>query len=94
MSVVTELLEVTEEEIVGGSKTIEAVDARWLTIKLMRDNGYSTKLIAPLVGSAKRSVTHALCFFDDRAENPFSNLGNIYAMAKQMLGKRGAMKPR
>ena len=86
IKVVTELMEVSEKEIIGGCKTVEAVDARWLTIKLMRDKGYSTNQIAPLVGSAKRSVTHALCYFEYRAETPISSLGNNYAIAKQILG--------
>lgn len=86
IKVVTELIEVTDQEIIGKSRTVEAVDARWLVIKLMRDRGYSTRQIAPLINAARRSVTHALCFFETRTEDPMSSLGNTYAIAKQMLG--------
>lgn len=90
IKVVTELIEVTDKEIVGKCKTSEAVDARWLVIKLMREKGFTTKQIAPLVNAAKRSVTHALAFFEYRMDDPLSSLGNSYAMAKQILSKSEA----
>lgn len=85
IKVVTELIEVTDKEIIGSSRTIEAVDARWLAIKLMRDKGYTTRQIAPLFNRSKRSVTHALLFFKNRTQEPFSALGNIYEMARQQV---------
>lgn len=92
VKVVTELMDVTDKEIIGKSRTVEAVDARWLIIKLMREKGFSTRQIAPLVNSARRSVTHALAFFECRLEDPLSSLGNTYAMAKQILGNDEAME--
>lgn len=85
IKVVTELIDVTEKDIIGGAKFIAAVDARWLTIRLMHDKGYNTRQIAPLVCAAKRSVNHALFFFDDRADYSMNDLRAIYKTAQNML---------
>lgn len=85
MKVVTELTEVNEKDIIQGSRAVEVVDARWLIIKLMREKGYSPKQIAPLLNRSIRSITHSLLYFESRAEDPFSALGNIYEIAKQHL---------
>lgn len=89
--IVTELTDVSQVDITNGSRTIEAVDARWLIIKLMREKGYSSRQIAPLVNCAKRSVTHALQFFKSRTRDPFSSLGNNYEIARQKLRNIGAI---
>lgn len=85
IKVVTELIEVEEKDIISGSRAIEAVDARWLIIRLMKDRGYSSKQIAPLLNRSIRSITHALLYFESRTEDPFCALGNIYEIAKQHL---------
>lgn len=86
MKVVTELTEVEDKDILGKCKTIEAVDARWMVIRLMRDEGYSTKHIAPLICHPERTVNHALCFFDERVKYSQNGLGNTLAIARQILG--------
>lgn len=85
IKVVTELMEVTDKDIIGKCRTIEAVDARWLAIRLMRDKGYTTRQIAPLFNRSKRSVTHALLYFKERTREPYSALGNMYAVARQQV---------
>ena len=47
IKVVTELMDVTDQEILGKTRVTEVVDARWMVITLMRENGYSTRQIAP-----------------------------------------------
>jgi hypothetical protein len=93
IKVVTDLIEVEDCEILGKSRVVECIDARWLAIRLMRDKGYTTRQIAPLFGRSTRSITHALQFFDNRVEDPFSSLGNIYAMARQILRNSEEMIP-
>lgn len=85
IKVVTELMEVSEKEIIGKSRAIEAVDARWLAIKLMRERGYTTRQIAPLFNRSMRSITHALLYFKERTQEPYSALGNMYAIARQQV---------
>ena len=86
MRVVTDLTELTDREILGKSKTIEAVGARWMVIRLMKDQGYATKHIAALVCHPARTVNHALAFFDERVRYSQNGLGNTLAIARQMLG--------
>lgn len=85
IQIVSGVLDVEDVEIVGCSRIVEAVDARWIAIKLMHDKGYSSRQIAPLFGRSKRAIDHALQYFRSRSEDPFSNMGNNYAIAKQHL---------
>ena len=85
IKVVTELMEVTEQEILGKSRVQEIVDARWMVIVLMKERGYSTKQIAPLVCHPIRTINHALNCFTDRVKYSFNNLGNTLATARQLL---------
>lgn len=85
IKVVTELMDVTEQDIVGKSRVQEVVDARWMVIVLMRERGYSTKQIAPLVCHPIRTINHATNCFADRVKYSFNNLGNTLATARQLL---------
>lgn len=83
--IVSDVLDVDDREIVGCSRVIESVDARWIAIKLMHDKGYSSRQIAPLFNKSKRAIDNALQYFRNRCEDPFSTMGNNYAIAKQYL---------
>lgn len=89
MRVVTELTELTDQEILGKGKGIEVVDARWMVIQLLHEKGYSTKQIAPLMLRPARTINHALSMFPDRADYSTNGLGNTLAIARQMLGNNG-----
>lgn len=84
MKVVTELMEVTDQDILGKSKNFDIVDARWMVIFLMRERGYNAKQIAILMFRPVRTINHALSLFPKRAKS--ISLGNSLAMARQMLG--------
>lgn len=85
IQIVSDILEVEDAEIIGGSRIVEVVDARWIAIKLMHDKGYSSRQIAPLFNKSKRAIDHALQYFRSRSEDPFSTMGNNYAIARQHL---------
>jgi chromosomal replication initiation ATPase DnaA len=84
LKVVTELMEVTDQEIIGRSRIPEVVDARWLAICLMKDKGYSTKQISLLIGHPERTINHVISSFTERAKG-FPHLGKILAIARQEL---------
>lgn len=85
IKVVTELTEVTEEAILGKSREAEVVDARWMVICLMREKGYQTKQIAPLMNHPIRTINHAINSFSDRVKYSYNGIGNILAIARQQL---------
>ena len=85
MKVVTELMDVEDKDILGKSRESDVVDARWMVICLMRERGYSTKLIAPLICRPIRTINHALSAFEDRVKYSFNGLGNTLAIARQQL---------
>lgn len=84
IKVVTELMDVTEESILGKSREAEVVDARWMVIHFMKVMGYNTSDIAKLINHPERTVNHATQMFLDRVR--YSNyLGNIFLSARQQL---------
>ena len=85
IKVVTELMDVTDQEILGKSRESEVVDARWMVICLMHEKGYSTKEIAPLMCHPIRTINHALKGFSDRAKYSNNGIGNIFSIARQQL---------
>lgn len=85
IKVVTELMEVTEQDILGKSRVQEVVDARWMVIYFMREKGYLTKQISNLLSHPERTINHALNAFPDRVKYSTNNLRNIFAIAQQQL---------
>jgi chromosomal replication initiation ATPase DnaA len=85
IKVVTELTEVTEEQILGGSRRAEVVDARWVTICLLKESGWSTHRIAKYLGHPERTINHALSNMDDRVRYTFNGIGNTLATARKQL---------
>lgn len=92
IQVVTELMEVEDKDILGKSRTTDSVDARWMTIQLMRDKGYTTRNIASLICHPERTINHALSCFEDRVRYSNRGLGNTLATARQMLGNNSSFK--
>lgn len=85
MKVVTELMDVTEQDILGKSRVQEIVDARWMVIYLMKEKGYSTQQIVPLMCHPERTINHAFNSFLDRVKYSYNGLGNTLAIARQQL---------
>lgn len=85
MKVVTSLMDVTEQDILGKSRVKEVVDARWMAIYLMFKKGYHADDITKLIQHPERTVNHAIQMFPDRMEYSDCNLSNIYLQARQQL---------
>ena len=85
MQIVTELLDVTDREILGSSKAQDVVDARWLVFLLMKEKGCRTSHIAMLTNKPIRSINHGVRMIEDRARYNCGGIGNILAKARQML---------
>ena len=84
IKVVTELMDVTDQEILGKSRREDVVDARWMVILLMRENGYNTHQISKLMLHPERTINHALSSIEDRVKY-HRGLGNILATARKQL---------
>lgn len=85
IKVVAELMDVTEQDILGKSRVQEVVDARWMVIYLMRKKGYSTRQLVPLMLRPERTINHAACMMNDRVKYSLNGLGNILATAEQQV---------
>ena len=58
--------DVPEDVITSVSRDTEAVEARWILVKLLNRQGFHPSGIAPLVNLKKRAVNNILSRFEDR----------------------------
>ena len=85
IKVVTELVDVTEQDVLGKSRVKEVVDARWMVIYFMKMKGYSTNEISELIRHPNRTVNHALKLLPRRLKLISSDIGNNFELARQQL---------
>lgn len=85
MSVVCDLTDLTETQILTGKRTMEVVDARWLCVRLMRDIGLYPFQIAEMMSMNVRTVQYILINFDDRMKFGDAMLKIYLQMAQNRL---------
>lgn len=69
LHVVSEETEVPESDIVSGSRSAEAVDARYILVYFLCRRGFYASTIAPFLNCRKRSVNHMMSDFESRMKN-------------------------
>lgn len=89
VAVVAELSELSEDSIMNGRKTDAVVDARWVIVRILKEQGYHTANIAMLLNMTQRNVTHILTAFQDRLDQYDSLFKSIYQTARIMVGNIG-----
>lgn len=89
MSVVTDLTDLSENEILNGKRNMEVVDARWLCVRLLKDIGLYPYQIAEMMVMSVRSVQYILNNFDDRMRFGDAMLKTYTCMAKKRLEQVG-----
>lgn len=87
MSVVMDLTDLSEDDIIRGRRTMEVVDARWLCVRLMKDIGMYPCQIAGFMAMNVRTVQYILMNFDDRMKFGDAMLQIYLQMAKERLRK-------
>lgn len=85
MSVVTDLTDLTDDDILNGRRTMEVVDARWLCVRLMKDIGLYPYQIAEMMSMSVRSVQYIINNFDDRMKFGDAMLKIYLSMANNRL---------
>lgn len=91
MSVVTDLTDLTEDDILNGRRTMEVIDARWLCVRLMKDIGLYPYQIAEVMSMSVRTVQYILNNFDDRMKFGDAMLKIYLIMAKKRLENLNAL---
>ena len=86
VSVVAELSELSVDNILYGRKTDEVVDARWIIVKILHEQGYHTSKIAMSLKLTQRIVTKILNAFQDRLDQYDSLFKAIYQKARVEAG--------
>ena len=85
IKVVTELMDVTDQEILGHSRKQEVVDARWMVMYFLKEKGYSTEEISKMTLHPERTVRNAIHDIKERAKYSYNGFGNIFSIARQQL---------
>lgn len=85
MSVVADLTNLSENDILTGRRTMEVVDARWLCVRLMKDIGMYPFQIAGFMAMNVRTVQYILINFDDRMKFGDAMLRIYLQMARERL---------
>lgn len=86
LAIVASLCELDEAQILYGRKTDEVVDARWIIVKILHEQGYHTAKISLLLNMTQRNVTHILTIFQDRLDGYDSLFKSIYQKARVEAG--------
>lgn len=86
VDVVADLSELSANTILRGRKTDEVVDARWIIVQILKEQGYHTTKIAQLMGMSQRNVTHIVTAFQDRLDQYDSLFKSTYQRARKEIG--------
>lgn len=86
VSIVADLSELPSEKILHGRKTDAVIDARWIIVRILKEQGYHTANIAMLLDMTQRNVTHILTAFQDRLDQYDSLFKSIYQRARVEAG--------
>lgn len=87
LQVVAEQTDIEVEKIMSRKRELEAVDARHICVKLLRERGLYPSRIAEVMGMTPRNVCYILSDFDTRVMFNREFRNNYEASAKEM-GKR------
>lgn len=74
-------------QILCNRKFPETIDARWIAVKLMREEGFYSSKIADLMNMTSRNVNYILFSTETRLSMGDKALGNILERARKELGK-------
>lgn len=66
LRIVSKETEISKDDILSNSKEVEVVDARYLLVILLHDNGFYPSQIASHINKTKRSINYILSNFSDR----------------------------
>lgn len=86
LAIVANLCELTKDAILYGKKTDEVVDARWIIVRILKEQGYHTAKIALLMNMTQRNVTYILTVFQDRLDQYDSLFKATYQKARIEAG--------
>ena len=90
VDIVAELSDLSAESILNGRHTDAVVDARWIVVRILKEQGYHTANIAMLLKMTQRNVAHILTVFQDRLDVGDSLFKFIYQKARVEAGNLSA----
>ena len=83
LQIVSEETEISVESMLSKSKEADVVDARYLLVYSLYQQGFYPSQIACKINKTKRAVNYMISHFDNRMES-----GKMMRIQKENIGKR------
>ena len=87
ISIVTELTEISQEELLSRSRRTDVIEARYLLIYTLHSQGIKTYKIAKLLNIPERSIYYSITSFSVRSDQDGSMMKAWYTEIKLRLQK-------
>lgn len=90
-TIVIDECEISESELLSGTRTADVVDARYILVKCLNEQGMYPADIATFLPLKQRTISHILSNFDSRIRYGYYIRIN-YANVRQAIGKNLLMQ--
>ena len=83
---VADASDLTTSQIVGKRRFPDSLDARWIAVKLLRDEGFYSSKIAELMSMTTRNVNHIIYAVEIRLSHDDRHLKQLLEISRKHLG--------
>ena len=83
---VADASDLTTSQIVGKRRFPDSLDARWIAVKLLRDEGFYSSKIAELMSMTTRNVNHIIYAVEIRLSHDDRPLKKLLETSRKHLG--------
>ena len=86
INAVAQASDLTSSQIISKRRFPDALDARWVAVKLLRDEGYYASQIAELMSMTTRNVNHIIYMVEIRLSHNDRPLIHLLEISRKQLG--------
>ena len=83
---VADASDLTTSQIVSKRRFPDSLDARWIAVKLLRDEGFYSSRIAELMSMTTRNVNHIIYAVEIRLSHDDRSLKQLLETSRKHLG--------
>lgn len=83
---VADAADLTSSQIVSKRRFPDSLDARWIVVKLLRDEGFYSSRIAELMSMTTRNVNHIIYAVEIRLSHDDRPLKQLLETSRKYLG--------
>lgn len=83
---VADAADLTSSQIVSKRRFPDSLDARWIAVKLLKEDGFYTSQVARLMNMTTRNVNHIIYAVEIRLSHGDRSLKQLLETSKKYLG--------